>query len=90
MVKRALRSRSLRHVRVRTPGSRVVIHHEKRKPKIAHCAKCGAILKGVPRARPFKMHNLPKTKKRPERPFGGMLCSACSRSIFKEKAKSLG
>ena len=35
------------------------------------------------------MAKLPKTKKRPERPFGGNLCSDCMRKIMKEKARSV-
>jgi large subunit ribosomal protein L34e len=89
MVRRALRSRSLRRVKVKTPGSKVVTHFRKRKPQAAHCAGCSAVLKGVPRERPTKMQNMAKTKKRPERPFGGILCSSCSRSLIKQKAKSL-
>ena len=89
MVRRALRSRSLRKVKVKTPGGRVVTHYRKKKPKIAHCFECGAILKGVPRERPTKMKNMAMTKKRPERPFGGVLCSKCMRSLYKIKAKSL-
>lgn len=81
------KSRSLRRVYVKTPGSRVVVHYRKRKPKIAHCSSCGAILKGVPRERPYKMQNMPKTKKRPERPYAGVLCSKCMRKLFKEKAR---
>ena len=49
--------------------------------------KCKAILKGVPRERPYKMRTMAKTKKRPERPYGGVLCSKCMREIFKEKAR---
>ena len=89
MVRRALRSRSLRRVKVKTPGSKVVTHFKKKKPKAAHCAGCGDVLKGVPRERPHKMHTMAKTKKRPERAFGGVLCSQCSREVFKQKAKSL-
>jgi len=89
MVRRALRSRSLRRVKVKTPGGNVVTHFKKSKPKAAHCASCGDVLKGVPRERPVKMQNMAKTKKRPERPFGGVLCSRCSREVFREKAKSL-
>ncbi len=89
MVRRALRSNSLRKIKVKTPGGRVVTHYKKKKPKVAHCGSCGAILKGVPRERPVKMQNIAKTKKRPQRPFGGVLCTKCSRSLFKEKAKSL-
>ena len=89
MVRRALRSRSLRKIKVKTPGGRVVTHYRKKKPQKAHCASCGDVLKGVPKERPYKMQNMPKTKKRPERPYGGILCSKCSRSLFKQKAKSL-
>lgn len=90
MVRRALRSRSFRRISVRTPGSRVVIHFVKRKPKPAHCSKCGAVLKGITRERPYKAQNMAKTMKRPERPYAGILCSGCMRLFFKEKAKSLG
>ena len=89
MVRRALRSRSLRRVKVRTPGSRVVTHFRKKKPSAAHCGGCGDVLKGVARERPYKMQNMAKTMKRPERAYGGVLCTRCSRGLFKEKAKSL-
>jgi len=81
------KSRSMRRVYKKTPGAKNVLHYEKRKPKIGHCASCGAALKGVPRERPYKMQNMPKTKKRPERPFGGVLCSKCMRLEMKKKAK---
>ena len=74
-----LRSRSLRKLFRKVPGGRTSIHFKKRKPKAAHCANCGAVLKGVPRELPYKMRQLAKTKTRPERPYGGMLCSKCMR-----------
>lgn len=86
MTRRALRSRSLKRKKVRTT-SKVSVHYKKAKPSAAHCAKCGAVLKGVPRQR--KMSKIPKTLKRPERPFGGKLCSKCTRLLMKERAKSL-
>jgi large subunit ribosomal protein L34e len=61
-----------------------------RKPSNAKCGVCGAILSGVPRERPYKMQKLPKTKKRPERPFGGVLCSACSRRKIMVLARETG
>lgn len=73
------KSGTYRKVFKRTPGANTVVHYEKRKPKQAHCHLCGDPLKGVPRERPYKMQNMPKTMKRPERPFGGVLCSRCSR-----------
>lgn len=79
MVEGKLRSRTFRRVFVKTPGGKVVIQYKRRKPGFAECGGCGARLKGVPRGRVFELRNLPKTAKRPERPFGGVLCSACSR-----------
>jgi large subunit ribosomal protein L34e len=80
------KSHSLRRVKKRTPGGRKVIHYEKRKPGAAHCAGCGAKLRGVPIERPYKMQNMPKTAKRPERPYGGVLCSKCARQKIMEEA----
>ena len=79
MAKPGQRSRTLRRVSKRTPGSKTVLHYLKRKPSKAKCSKCGKLLPGVPRERPYKMARMAKTKKRPERPYGGALCSACMR-----------
>ncbi len=87
MVEGRFRSRTFRRVKVKTPGGKTVTHYRLRKPKIAHCSNCGAELKGVPRERPYKMQNMPKTKKRPERPYGGVLCSKCMREKIKERAR---
>ena len=73
------KSRSFRQVSRKVPGGKTKIHYKYKKPKKAHCAKCGALLAGVPRERPNKMKNMAKTKKRPQRPFGGVLCSKCMR-----------
>jgi len=82
------KSRTFRRVYVRTPGARTTLHYKKRKPKAAKCGSCGTILKGVPRERPYKMKNMLKTKKRPERPYGGVLCSKCMRRAVIEKART--
>ena len=76
------RSRTLRIVYRRTPGGRTVVHYRKRKPSRATCSKCGYILTAVPRERPHIMRKMPKTTKRPERPYGGILCSSCMRRMF--------
>lgn len=81
------RSRSLRRVYKKVPGGRTVIHYEKRKPGKAKCGSCGAVLSGVPRERPYKMRNMAKTLKRPERPYGGNLCTKCTRVLMKAKAR---
>jgi len=86
MPKPAHRSRTLRRVKVTTPAGENKIHYKKRKPQKAKCGKCGTILKAVPRERPHIMRNLPKSSKRPERPYGGVLCSKCAREEFKRQA----
>ncbi len=73
------RSRTFRRVYVRTPGGRTVLHYKRRKPKAPHCANCSKVLHGIPHELPFKMSNIPKSQKRPERIFGGVLCSACTK-----------
>ena len=87
MVKLGHRSGTLRKVFRKTPGGRIVTHFMKRKPSSAKCGDCGNTLAGVPRERPYKMKSIPKTKKRPERPFGGVLCSTCSRRKIISRAR---
>ncbi len=89
MVSGMHKSRTFRRIHKKTPGGKVVLHHVLRKPKIAHCANCGDALKGVPRERPIKMQKMPKTAKRPERPFGGVLCSKCLKQQIKNKARNI-
>ena len=81
------KSRSMRRVYTKLPGSKVVIHYKKRKPSKAKCSECGAALSGVPRERPYKMQTMAKTKKRPSRPYGGVLCSKCMREKVKKCLK---
>jgi len=81
------KSRSLRRISVKTPGGRTNIHYKYRKPKAAKCGSCGAVLKGIVRERPYKMKKIAKTKKRPTRPYGGVLCSKCLRKMLVEKAR---
>ena len=88
MVSGRHKSRSMRKVFRRIPGGDTVTAYKKRKPSKAKCSGCGKVLPGVPRERPRKMQNMPKTAKRPERPYGGVLCSACSRKkIIAESRK---
>ena len=88
MVKRALRSRSLKRSQKRVPGGRTVTHYRRKKPSIAKCSMCGKELKGVPRLRPSNLRKLPKSQRRPSRPYGGNLCSSCMRKLFREKART--
>ncbi|HLC52517.1 MAG TPA: 50S ribosomal protein L34e [Candidatus Nanoarchaeia archaeon] len=77
-----------RKIFVRTPGSKVNVHYRERKPSIAKCGSCKKPLAGIPRERPAIFGKLPKTARRPERPYGGALCSRCTRELIKQKARS--
>ena len=82
------KSRSKKLKYVKTPGGRTVVHYKQAKPSKAKCGSCGKQLAGTLRKLPSKMKNIPKTKKRPTRPFGGNLCSSCMRKkIIKEARK---
>ncbi|MBR9676859.1 50S ribosomal protein L34e [Candidatus Woesearchaeota archaeon] len=89
MVQPRFRSRTHRRVSVRTPGGTTKRVFKKRKPQKAKCADCKVVLAGVPRERPYKMENMAKTKKRPERPYGGVLCSTCARKKIVSEADDL-
>ena len=88
MTRPMYRNHTLRRVTRKTPGAELVKHFEKRKPSAACCGTCGALLQAVPRARPYEMENMPKSQKRPERAFGGVLCSSCSRREIIKRARA--
>jgi len=87
MVSGKHKSRSMRKVFTRIPSGKAKVSYKKRKPSAAKCATCGKVLSGTPRERPFRMKKMPKTAKRPQRPFGGVLCSACTRKKIIAKAR---
>lgn len=83
MPRPALRSRKMRRKKKKTPGGRYTTHYAKLKPKTAKCAVTGDKLSGVPKKSPYQMRKLPKTKKRPERPFGGYLSPRALKEAIK-------
>jgi large subunit ribosomal protein L34e len=80
------KSRTFTRIKVKTAKG-VTTHYKKPKPAKAKCADCGKVLAGVPNERPVKMMNMPKTAKRPERPYGGKLCSKCMRKTIIERVR---
>jgi large subunit ribosomal protein L34e len=87
MVEGRKKSRTFRRVKVKTPGGETKVQYKRRKPSKAKCSECKAILTGVARALPGKMKKMPKTKKRPTRPYGGVLCTKCTRKKITQKAR---
>jgi large subunit ribosomal protein L34e len=82
------RSRTFRRIHKKLPSGKTKLFYKRRKPKKAHCASCGKVLHGVPRELSYKIRTLAKTKKRPERPYGGVLCSSCTREFIKQKIRN--
>ncbi|MBN1896927.1 MAG: 50S ribosomal protein L34e [Candidatus Aenigmarchaeota archaeon] len=81
----AQRSTSFRKNSVTTPGGKVNIHYTKKDTSHARCGNCRKPLHGVPTGTIAEIAKLGKTQKRPDRPFGGNLCSACTRAKMKLK-----
>jgi len=69
------------------PGGKTIITFKKKKPGKALCGVCGNTLGGVPNRRAVEMRRLPKTLKRPERPYGGVLCAACLKKEIVRKVR---
>lgn len=76
---------------VKTPGGQMVYHFRRKPYGRPQCALCGEGLLGVPRGSPAAIKKLTKTQRRPTRPFGGQLCTVCTRKAVSLKLKlSLG
>lgn len=81
------RSKSYKKMRKNTPGGANVLRYKRKKSNKHVCAECGSILNGVPRGRPYEINKLSKSQKRPTRPYGGYLCSKCTRKNYKNEAR---
>lgn len=73
------RSRSFRRLDRVTAKNRHVIHYERRKGSLPHCAICRQELNGIPQLK----NNKGRTRATNARIFGGVLCSSCSSNIIK-------
>ena len=78
------KSRTFRRVYKRIPSGKTKIDYIKPIPKKLYCAGCPTELHGIPRK---PLDKLSKTQKRPERPFGGVYCSKCSRQKIIQGAR---
>ncbi|MEA3343884.1 MAG: 50S ribosomal protein L34e [archaeon] len=84
-MKQIFETKSVKRKATRTPGGKQVYNYRKKKVKTATCSNCKAKLGGIPRLRQSGINKLPKTKKRPERPYSGVLCAKCLEEAIKEK-----
>lgn len=81
------KSRRYRRVFKRPPSGKTKLHYVSRKPGNAKCALCGDVLKGIPRGTANQMKGLSRSKKRSQRPYGGNLCSRCTRKKIIEMVR---
>ncbi len=70
------RSRSFRKLDRVTPKGRHVIHYERRKGSMPHCAICASELNGI-------SVNGGKSRRTNSRKFGGILCANCTANVIK-------
>lgn len=77
----------MKRVRIKTPSGRSVFHIRRERHGTADCAVCGTVLLGVRTGSKAEMGKLSRSERRPERPFGGVLCSACTRNIISLRAR---
>ncbi len=77
MPRPAYRSRSLRRVKVRTPGGELKTHYEKRFRCEPRCAVCGMTLNGLNEKRVKTNHDPTGSV---SRPYGGFVCHECLRA----------
>ncbi len=89
MVQGKFKSGRLRKRKVRVPGGRTVTRYLERAPKQQRCAVTGEPLHGIPRLSATKAKKAPKTLKRPERPYGGVLSSRAMRAKMAGEARLL-
>lgn len=77
----SLRTTHKRKVYYKTPGGVTKTKRVAELPNKAVCSICKKELHGVPRI----LKNIPKTMKRPSRPYGGVLCSKCAREKLRQR-----
>lgn len=71
----------------KSPGGKRVILYRKKKTAKRRCDLCGTLLHGIPHGTLSGIRKIPKTRKRPERLFGGVLCGRCVARVVKEKTR---
>ena len=72
--------------KVRTPGSRVVVHYVGKKPRGVHAphdsCDCGKRINGIPKLSSHRYHSLSRRQNTVSRAYGGVLCSGCVRDRY--------
>lgn len=91
MTVRTYKSRSFRKTFKKSPAGYSKVHFRRKNPKGFFCGVSGEKLNGIPRLRTGKFNTLSKTKKRPNRKYGGTFSHSVVRktleaSIFENES----
>lgn len=73
------RSRSYRRLDRVTPRGRHVLHYERKKGSMPHCAICGDELNGINIGKSANG----RSRRSNSRIFGGVLCASCTANVVK-------
>ena len=85
------RSRSKKRKNIVTPGKVTKIHYQKHGTSQKKCAGCGNPIKSIPRLRGPNIRKISRTKRRPNRTYGGYYCPHCLNKKLKSAIReSLG
>ncbi len=76
-------------VKRRTPSGKNILRQRRERTGLAECANCKSPLHGIPRRITSEFKKLSSSERKPERPYGGNLCSDCTREIFRESVRSI-
>jgi large subunit ribosomal protein L34e len=87
MTRRSLNTRTRKNITKRLPGGKSKIFATRKTPKKARCTISGEILHSTPRTKGAKDRTIPKSLRRPERPYGGNLSSRALKNLLIEKAR---
>ena len=87
MVRPGLRSHAKKRVARRLPGGETKVFYIRRKHYKARCAICGRLLGRIP-VDPDVIRRGAKTLKRPERPYGGVICPDCLARAYRIAIRS--
>lgn len=79
----------MRRKKVRTPGSRNVMHWKKRKTSAQTCSICGSVLHGINRMNTAELGKVSASRKKVSRKFGGSMCASCSREALRTRARNI-
>ena len=87
MVRPTLRSGKRKYRK--TVSGKITIYRPGKKTSPPKCARCDNLLPGVAKGTRVEVRRLTKSQRTPNRPFGGNLCSPCTRRKIIEKVRKI-